>query len=217
MLEDTYILYTSDHGEALGEHGLFYKQSPYEASVTVPLVVAGPGVPENKRVQQPVSLVDLYPTVMDMAGLKTEPDRPGQSLLSLAREEASPQEYVFAEYHGNFLPSAWYMLREGPLKYIFFSEGPPVLFDLEKDPQEQVNVADKELYQQAVQRLEKRLRSILDPETVSLRAKRELGLIGPDGEDYTQTLSVEQLRDAQQAGRMPLQPEFEKDYEGEML
>ena len=217
MLEDTCVVYTSDHGEALGEHGLFYKQSPYQASVTVPFILAGPGIPAAKRVARPVSLIDLYPTVLDMAGLEPEPDRPGQSLLAVAKGEAVPRAYVLAEYHGNFMPADWYMLRERNYKYVAFSGGAPLLYDLGAAPDELENLARSARHAPVVRRMDAKLRTLLDPDAVSLRAKRELGLIGPNGEDYTQTLTVPRLRELQQAGEMPFQPEFAEEYEGEMI
>lgn len=216
MLENTYILYTSDHGEALGEHGLFYKQSPYQASVSVPFILSGAGVPAAKRVSQPVSLIDLYHTVLDMAGLKAEADRPGQSLLAVAKGEAVPREYVFAEYHGNFMPADWYMLREQNYKYVAFSDGAPLLYNLDADPDELENLALNPQYAPVVQRMDAKLRTLLDPDAVSLRAKQDLGLIGENGEDYTQTLTVPELRKRQEAGELPFQPEFAEEYSGEM-
>lgn len=182
-----------------------------------PFILAGPGIPAAKRVARPVSLIDLYPTVLDMAGLSPEHDRPGQSLLAVAKGEAVPRAYVLAEYHGNFMPADWYMLRERNYKYVAFSDGPPLLYDLGADPDELENLAQSARHAPVVRRMDAKLRTLLDPDAVSLRAKRELGLIGPNGEDYTQTLTVPRLRELQQAGEMPFQPEFAEEYEGEMI
>ena len=69
LYENTYIIYTSDHGESMGEHGLFFKHCSYEGAIGVPLVIKGPGIPAGEvNTDTPVSLVDLYPTILDMAG-----------------------------------------------------------------------------------------------------------------------------------------------------
>lgn len=207
--DNTFIVYTSDHGDSLGEHGLFYKECSYEGSVGVPLALAGPGIPSSAQIEVPVSLVDLYPTLMEMAGLETEVDRPGHSWLPLARgEKADRQDHVLAEFHGNFLPPSWYMLRRGDWKFTYYTNGlAPTLFNVKSDPLELCDLGSDEEYQEVKSNLEAMLRSILDPEAVAFRSKRDLGLVGPDGTDYTMTLTVEQLLEGQSTGRFPPGPE----------
>ena len=191
MAEDTYVVYTSDHGESLGEHGLFYKQCAYEGSVGVPLVLRGPDIPAGHVESRPVSLVDLYPTILDMAGLTPEADRPGTSWLPLLAGEAGDRpDWAFSEFHGNFFPDDWYMLVRDDYKYIHYVNHAPSLFDLAADPQELTDLADRPEHAATVRAFETLLASLLDPEEVSLRSKRDLGLIGPDGRDNTQTPMV---------------------------
>jgi choline-sulfatase len=190
--DNTYVIYTSDHGESLGEHGLFYKQCAYEGSVGVPLVIAGPNVPEEKVIDHPVSLIDMYPTILDMADLRAEPDRPGHSWLPLVRgEKQNRPDYAFSEFHGNFLKHDWYMLVRDRYKYVYYVDEHSSLFDIADDPKELRDLALDERYRPVLRGFEKLLRSSIDPEEVASRAKQDLGLIGPDGTDYTVTLSVQ--------------------------
>jgi len=186
--DNTYVVYTSDHGESLGEHGLFYKQCAYEGSAGVPLILAGPKVPAGGRVEHPVSLVDMYPTIVEMAGLRAERDRPGHSWLRLVRGEKQDRpDYAFSEFHGNFFRHDWYMLVRGNHKYVYYVDERPSLFDVERDPMEITDLAGDPSCRAVLDDFERILRGILDPEEVAFRAKRDLGLIGADGTDYTAT------------------------------
>ena len=210
LYDDTYIIYTSDHGESLGDHGLFYKQSSYEGSVGVPLIVRGPGIAAGRTVENPVSLVDMYPTIMEMAGLDTPKELPGESWLPLARVDGSPsqrRQYVFSEFHGNFFHHAWYMLVKDGYKYTYYVNDRPTLFDLRNDPTENVDLATDETFGPILKDFETLLRTIVDPETVDREAKKDLGLLGTDGTDYTQTLTVDQLNLGIERGDFPAEPE----------
>ncbi|WP_460463988.1 sulfatase-like hydrolase/transferase [Arthrobacter pigmenti] len=209
LYDNTYIIYTSDHGESLGEHGLFYKQCSYEGSVGIPLIVKGPDLPAGQVRDNPVSLVDLYPTVLDMAGLDVEPDRRGTSWLPLIRDEATARpEWVFAEHHGNFFKDSWYMIRLRDYKYTYYCHERPTLYNVHHDPHEMQDLAGDARYAPVLAECEMVLRSVLDPEAVALRAKRDLGLIGPDGEDYTTFLTVEDLRKGRNEGRFKPEPQL---------
>jgi choline-sulfatase len=209
LYDNTYIVYMSDHGESLGEHGLFYKQCSYEASVGVPLIVKGPGVPAGKRIDHPVTLVDLYPTIMDIANLDIEPDRPGKSWLPLITEGSQERsDYAFSEYHGNFFKQDWYMLVRNGFKYTYYVNDRPSLFNLQEDPKELRDLAQDERYAGLLREFEAKLREIVDPEEVSLRAKSDLGLIGPDGQDYTLSMTEPQLKELIKQGVIPHEPEF---------
>ncbi|MGP4041094.1 sulfatase-like hydrolase/transferase [Gracilibacillus sp. D59] len=209
LYDNTYIVYMSDHGESLGEHGLFYKQCSYEGSVGVPLIVKGPALPKGQQVDNPVTLVDLYPTIMDMAGLETEPDRPGTSLIPLIQNKTDKHtEYAFSEYHGNFFQQDWYMLVKGEYKYTYYMKERPSLFNIKDDPKEMNDLARDPVYNSVLKEFEVLLRSIVNPEEVSYRSKKDLGLIGPDGEDYTETLTTKELEDKIKKGMFPDEPGF---------
>jgi choline-sulfatase len=193
--ENTYIVYTSDHGESLGEHGLFYKECSYDCSVGVPLILKGPGVPAGREVSQPVSLVDLYPTLMELAGTDTESDRAGHSLLPLAKGQSRGYpDQIFAEFHANMIRPSWYMVRNKEFKYTYYTNSfPPTLFNMVEDPKELNDLASDSSYASLLKEFRASLDLICDPEATAYRSKEDLGLIGPTGEDYTETLSVQEL------------------------
>jgi len=149
--ENTLVIYTSDHGEMNGEHGMWRKSNFYEQSVRVPLIMSWPagGVGAGKegktlhggRVVGPsVSLVDVVATVVEAAGTQPVTPLDGESLLPLARGHAGAErgwkDEAFSEYlaHGVARPVA--MLRRGRYKLIYSLDDTPILFDLETDPGE---------------------------------------------------------------------------------
>lgn len=136
LSEDTIVIYTSDHGEMLGEHGRWHKGCFYEASVRVPLIINIPGK-KGSRIAAPVSLVDLLPTLADLSGAETAWPVDGQSLLPLlSGAPASDREYpVLAEYYTS--QGANRMVRLGKWKLNYYGEyNSCELFDLETDPDE---------------------------------------------------------------------------------
>ena len=147
--DNTVVIYTSDHGESLGEHGLWRKMNFYEQSARVPLQVSGPGVvPAGRRVANPVSLVDLTATILEMAGVPAEwrrsPETDGDSLLPLMRgESAEWKDEAFAEHLAHGTDRARAMLRQGSWKLCYSHGNPPELelYDLESDPGEFTNLA----------------------------------------------------------------------------
>ncbi|MEM9146451.1 MAG: choline-sulfatase [Pseudomonadota bacterium] len=148
MLENTVVIVTSDHGDMLGERGLWYKMAFFEHAARVPLVMAGPGV-ARQAVAEPCSLVDLAPTFGDIAGSVgsevPEPGMPldGRSLWPLATGAAAPGEgEAIGEYCAECASHPIFMIRRGRWKYIHCEVDPPQLFDVVADPQERVNLAD---------------------------------------------------------------------------
>ena len=142
MLDDTVILFCSDHGDMLGERGLWFKMCFYEGSARVPLMIAGPGVKAGP-VRQPTSNLDILPTLCDLAGIDLSAIAPwtdGHSLLPLIDGAARP-EPVFMEYaaEGSYAPLV--AIRDGRHKFVHCEIDPPQLFDLESDPLERINLA----------------------------------------------------------------------------
>ena len=84
MLDNTYIIYSSDHGEMLGDHGLYTKSVAYEASLRVPLLVAGPGIAGNQISDSLVELIDLNPTICELAGVPVLPRIDARSIMRLS-------------------------------------------------------------------------------------------------------------------------------------
>ncbi|MFU0506685.1 choline-sulfatase [Pseudaminobacter sp. NGMCC 1.201702] len=142
MLDDTIILFCSDHGDMLGERGLWFKMSFFEGSARVPLMIAGKGF-TPRRIDAPVSNLDVCPTLCDLAGIDIGAILPwtdGQSLLPLmaGKPRTAP---VFMEYaaEGSYAPLVG--IREGRYKFVHCEIDPPQLFDLESDPRELTNLA----------------------------------------------------------------------------
>jgi choline-sulfatase len=136
LRDDTIVVFGSDHGDMLGERGLWFKMTFFEDSARVPLIVHAPGRFAPARVPQPVSLVDLLPTLVDLSGAETE-----RSLVPLLRGEAIEPGTVACEYLAEGTPAPAVMIREGSLKYIRRPGDPDLLFDLDADPLELENLA----------------------------------------------------------------------------
>ena len=167
MPANTVILLCSDHGEMLGDHYRFRKNQPFEASVRVPFMMLGPGIPPVD-IDDPVDLADILPTFCDLAGVEVPDHVEGRSLLPLlhdrAREtsgredQASPltdgpgvpwRAYVHGE--GSTWPDhghhGFHHLTDGWTKYIWWSgDGSEMLFDVVNDPRETRNLADRAEY-----------------------------------------------------------------------
>ncbi len=170
QLDNTYIIFASDHGEMNMEHRQTLKNALYEASARVPLIVAGPGLQQGVISDQLVSLIDLFPTLMDMAGLEHPQGLDGHSLIPLCRGEATNRpDYVFSEYHSNFSNTGIAMWRQGPWKYIRYAGYAPQLFNLDDDPEEINDLA--QTHPEVVQRLDARLESLVDFDDADHRAK----------------------------------------------
>ncbi len=140
---DTIVLFTSDHGEMLGERGLWYKMSFFDGSARVPLMAAGPGIRPG-RIEAPVSHLDLAPTIAALAGVEpAEAEFSGVSLeAALTRGEEPPGEAA-AEYLAEGVTAPALMLRRGRFKYVRCGDDPEQLFDLAKDPLELQNLASE--------------------------------------------------------------------------
>ncbi len=136
--DDTVVVFTSDHGEMLGERGMFYKQCFFEMSARVPLIVHAPQRFASRRVASPVSLVDLLPTLIDLAGGDVGWPEPldGASLLPWLAGGDAPPRQVICEYTDMGVVAPCRMVREGRYKYIYTHGHPAQLFDLVNDPHE---------------------------------------------------------------------------------
>ena len=179
--DDTVVIYTSDHGDMLGGHGFAMKSLMYDASARVPMVMRGPDVGRGTPELGAVSLVDVYPTVVEAMGLpvsETEADLPGVSLRDVA-----PDRIAFSEYHGPSSTAASYLVRRGQWKYVaHMADGSrPQLFDLVADPHELDDRVDAE--PDVVSGLDAELRLVLDPEATDLRIRtgqaEKLAAAGP--------------------------------------
>jgi len=142
----TVVIATADHGDMLGERGLWYKMSFFERSVRVPLIVNGPGIPLGKRIVQNVSLVDLLPTFVALGNDGGDFDwaapLAGDDLLALLGQGAAQwDDTVAGEYLAEGTSEPLLMLKTGPCKYVSCAGDAPQLFDCASDPHEVHNLA----------------------------------------------------------------------------
>ena len=171
----TRVIYTSDHGEMLGTHGLLGKFNLFEGSAGVPMIMAGPDIPASRVVEQPVSHIDLYPTILEGFGLPaTGEDHPrhARSLWPVMTQDAA-RGPVFAEYHAAGSRAGSFMVRDGDDKLIYHAGAPPQVFDLAADPDELTDLATTEAGHRKAAHLERQLRDICDPDAVDRRAKAD--------------------------------------------
>lgn len=157
--DNTIVVFSSDNGLALGSHGLTGKQNLYEASVKVPLVLSGPGIPRSGRRRQLCYLYDIYPTLCELAGIETAPTVQFRSLLPVIREAGAG----FRD-HLSFAFMQWQRaVRDERFKLIEFCvDGKQTtrLFDLQADPLELKNLAETPGHEADL----KRLRALLEKE-----------------------------------------------------
>jgi choline-sulfatase len=139
---ETAVLFLSDHGDMLGERGLWFKMNFFEGSVRVPLMIAAPDLSPG-RVDAPVSTLDVLPTVAEIAGIdlgEIMPWTDGESLVGFA-PSSNRVAPVRMEYAAEAAHAPLVALRLGKWKYIHCETDPPLLFDLEADPHELTNLA----------------------------------------------------------------------------
>ena len=161
QLGNTIFIYTSDHGEALGDHGLWLKNNLLEPAAHIPLTISGPGVPRGKRVEQAVSHVDMVQSLLEWGGAERGPELRGHSLIPLMNgSDGGHPGWVYSESHSEGNTTGSFMIRKGAWKYIHFSWYDDLLFNLDDDPGELNNRIDDPSAQDALAEL----RGILDAE-----------------------------------------------------
>jgi choline-sulfatase len=199
--DNTLIVYTTDHGEQAGEHGLWWKQTFYEASARVPLLLSWPGtIPAGQRNKRVVSALDVTATILDAAGAPALPRLEGRSLLGIAGASEEPrtnaergaartgaggssvarpsshdwEDVAFSEF---CVEEGWYqrMVRSGPWKLNYYHGYQPQLFNLEDDPDELHDLADDARYAGTRKELTARVLEGWDPDEIAQKAalKRE--------------------------------------------
>ena len=143
LAEDTLIVFSGDHGDMLGERGLWYKMHWFEMSARVPLLVHAPKRFAAHRVSQSVSTLDLLPTLVELAGGQVEQglELEGHSLLPHLQGKGGHDE-VLGEYMAEGTVSPLMMIRRGPWKFVYSEQDPLLLFNLDNDPLECQNLAE---------------------------------------------------------------------------
>ncbi len=169
LLENTTVIYTSDHGDNAGARGLWGKSNFYRESVEVPMIMAGPGVRQG-TCDTPVSLLDLSKTIATHFGTGIDAAEGTRCLNGIAAAPADAERPVFSEYHAAGAVSGGFMLRKGRWKFHYYVGFPPELFDLDTDPEELTDLADRPEYAGTLAEMEAALRSICDPEAADAQA-----------------------------------------------
>ncbi|MET9492452.1 sulfatase-like hydrolase/transferase [Nocardia sp. NPDC006630] len=170
---NTVVVYTSDHGDMVGSRGLWGKSLMYTESSGVPLIMAGPGVPAGHVCDTPASLIDLYPTILEAAGVTPAgTERAGVSLRELATAETDPARAVFSEYHAMGAPSAAFLIRKGDYALHYYVGYEPELYDVAADPDQTRDLAADPAHAGVVIDLIAELTQVLDPESTEAVDKR---------------------------------------------
>ncbi|WP_190279478.1 arylsulfatase [Ornithinibacillus gellani] len=157
VYNDTVILFTSDHGELMGDHHLFRKSLPYEGSAKVPFIVADPGnnlnIEKNTRANEVVEMRDIMPTLLDAAGIAIPDTVDGESTIPICQGKTIDwRSYLHGEHM--YGKESYHYVTDGYEKYIWFSQtGKEQYFDLRDDPQELHNLADKPAYAERIKAL----------------------------------------------------------------
>ena len=146
--DNTVIIYTTDHGENMGEHGLWWKNCMYDTSTRIPLMISWPGRwAQGDRRKGACSLVDVVQTVADVAGAETPDDWNGHSLVPwLDDRDHAWKDLAVSEYFAHNISSGYVMVRRGKYKYVYHTRPTPnfpaqrELYDLEADPGEFINL-----------------------------------------------------------------------------
>ncbi len=165
--DQTHIVYTSDHGDNLGSHGMWGKSVMYENSAAVPMIVAGPDVPAGHRSDTPVTLIDVAPTALQATGVDSAKENyRGTSLIALAND-VNKERVAFSEYHAAGSDTGTFMIKKRNWKLIYYVGEVPQLFDLATDPLETTDLAADADCQGVREELISELRRICDPEKVN--------------------------------------------------
>ncbi|MDH5307236.1 MAG: sulfatase-like hydrolase/transferase [Myxococcales bacterium] len=190
LRDDTLIVFTSDHGEGFGEHGLYlHANSFYGELVHVPLIVAGPGITAGKRVAEPVSHVDLMPTLRELLGVDClREDARGRSFRSLLTSAESQEQRE--QYLVDARPESGDALIRGNHKLVSQPSGKELLFDLSSDPEETRDLAEHRT--EVTQAMRDRLNEIRWENAE--RRKANLALLGDSHLEDVGEKTLEQLR-----------------------
>ena len=168
QIDNTIVIVTSDHGDMLGERGLWYKMNMFEHSARVPLLISGPGVVKGTS-DSPCSLVDLLPTILDI-GQKEKPEIvmpiDGRSLWPIAQGKVEKNGEAIAEYCAECASHPMFMIRRGHFKYIHCEVDPPQLYNIHDDPQELNNLIEDQKFKEMAESFEREVLSRWDSEAI---------------------------------------------------
>jgi choline-sulfatase len=169
LLDDTVIIFTSDHGEMLCQKNMVQKRCFYESSARVPLLVVSPDLGRRGHVSKtPVSLLDIAPTILELAGCGGSESFAcdGMSLVPLLEGREKPDRAIFSEMHSEGVYATCFMVRKGKYKYTYIHGHDEQLFDLEEDPVEWNNLANRSDYVSIRDELKDLILSRFDPDKI---------------------------------------------------
>ena len=178
LQDDTVVIFVSDHGDMLCEKAMVQKRTFYEWSSRIPFIMRFPdGRGRDTTIEQPTSLIDLLPTILDIAGVEERLPMDGKSVISLIDGSDSEEREVFSEYHSAGVLGTCFMIRKGKYKYVYvrWEEGEDVqLFDLENDPGEWHNLAGKSEYGELERELKSCILAEFDPDAIEEDVRESL-------------------------------------------
>lgn len=173
---NTYVIFTSDHGELLGDHYLSQKNRPYEGAVHIPFMIMGPGISDSLTIDKPIGWHDIMPTILELAGLPIPDDVDGKSMVSLlfGSEDRSWRPYIHGECTHEFMftpktrpisnqinlfyEKGSHFLTDGIMKYIWYdTSGTEQLFHIQTDYQEMHNLSKDPAHQEELVSWRRRL------------------------------------------------------------
>ena len=172
IMDNTTVIYTSDHGDNVGARGLWGKSNMYEESAAIPLIMAGPDVPVG-TCDTPASLLDISATITKHFDADFQAAEGVSDLYSILTAPTNPERIIFSEYHAAGAVSGAFMLRKGQWKLIYYVGFPNELYDLENDPEELENRANDPNCLDIIQELQVELQNICDPEATDALAFRD--------------------------------------------
>ncbi|MBD3244288.1 MAG: sulfatase-like hydrolase/transferase, partial [Chitinivibrionales bacterium] len=202
LADDTIVMVTSDHGDMLGWRGMVQKRCFYEQSARIPLLIAFPDCMGYSpgRVGEPVSLLDIFPTVLQCAGIEDWLPVDGRSLLPHCRGDVPSDRAVIVENHSEGTTTPCFMVRRGRYKYTLIHGAERQLFDIEDDPAEWENLSGRPAYAEVEQELRGAILNRFDPD----RIDRELN------ESLARRAVVKQAMVAAGGPRWDYQPYFDE-------
>lgn len=163
IADDTIIAYTTDHGDMVGDKGLWLKFQMYENSVGIPLMFRVPGVTHGERCANIASMVQMLPTLAELCGLETPAHLDGSSLVSSIGSPGEKRDWFAYSEFGLSTPNGMQMFRRGDYKYVYNKNDIEQLYDMQRDPEEMTNLALQPAFKETAARLRGEMSKILDP------------------------------------------------------
>ncbi|MEM7463594.1 MAG: choline-sulfatase [Pseudomonadota bacterium] len=175
LYDDTIIVFCSDHGDMLGERGMWFKRSFYEGSLQVPLIFHAPKYFKPARIRECVTLADLCPTFSEIGGAKSVSNEYGSAdsssfLNLLLQQDSGETRTAIAEYYGPGVIEPWFSIRRGDWKYVWTRKHADLLFNISEDPQEQSDLSQDPGMLTVKEELKSALLDRYDVEAVTARA-----------------------------------------------